>query len=417
MDAMTKTNLTQLDTRRGFYAALLSLLVIAVSDFRLIGVYMLFAISIGFMLLQFSSIKIPGSSFSVVAFASSYFLCSIPHDSLMTAAKILVCPLLWIMGYNLPHSRNMQSILRVISVLAFGMAVHGLANYIYNLSIGVVFSTGVTYDFWSKAQSGATGQALNFTLFLSLLPWLVMMQPGKWKRMFFALMFLCATMYGIQLGSRTYVIMCGLVGIVTLVSLIQKKQRKAVLVILFALLALGAVFGVMYLRNVGGLRDLFESSYLAYRMERNTDLFASMLNNDRIRLKKVYLQNLFNYPWGGNHLLKIYENYAHELWLDIFDDAGLLPLVAVAFYSLTALRRLNKVRKHVCLTVEERVTILCYTVVIFAQFFVEPIWQGVPILLCCFVLIDGMIAKFLVSQHMDGYAIEKRMPKGNREKA
>lgn len=38
---------------------------------------------------------------------------------------------------------------------------------------------------------------------------------------------------------------------------------------------------------------------------------------------------MFDYPWGGRKVLSKVGFYAHELWLDVFDSAGIIPFVLI----------------------------------------------------------------------------------------
>ena len=72
-------------------------------------------------------------------------------------------------------------------------------------------------------------------------------------------------------------------------------------------------------------------------------------------------------------------------------------MMAVLVYSIAAFSRIYKAQKDRRVSAEERTSLTCFGLTILAQFFVEPIWQGSPLLFCAFVMVDGMIAKFLVS--------------------
>ena len=155
---------------------------------------------------------------------------------------------------------------------------------------------------------------------------------------------------------------------------------------------------ISYGKNYFGLRTLIENSYLSYRMDWDRQSFFALFQNERFQLKLTYLKNLLEYPWGGRKMSSFAGNYAHDLWLDIFNEVGIIPMIGITLYTVLALLRLSKVRKDRRLSSKERIAITCYSLIIYAQFFVEPIWQGAPLLLCSFMIIDGMLAKFLVTR-------------------
>lgn len=395
-------NTIQLNKNNSFFILFFGALLVAVSDFMQLGMYMLLGLSVGYLALGYRTVKIPQAVILIALFAWTYFLFCLPHTPMQTAFKVFVCPLLWLVGYNLPHNRNVQSILKVASLLAFGMAIHGIANYAYNLYTGVAFSKGVTYDIWSRSVSAVTGQMMNFALFISLLPWLILIQPNKWIRLIYFLVFVSATTYAILLGSRTYVVLCMLVAVIAVVAVLleknqdRKEKRRKLVWLIF-----GISLVLLYFVKSSSFSAVYEESYMASRIGRNANLFRNIMDENRFMYKKLYLQSLFVFPWGGKYIGEIVGNYAHDLWLDIFNEAGVVAFVAIIGYTLTALKRLLNVRKRPEVSANEKIAILTYTIIIFAEFFVEPIWQGGPLLLCCFVLIDGMIAKFLALKNLE----------------
>lgn len=377
-------------------AGFLLSLAVAVSDFKLLGIYMLVAISALFLVVKYYTAKVPVSVCWVLLFSCLYFLFVLPYYGPISSVKIFACPLVWLVGYNMTEAKKMGAILRVMLVLAFGMAAHGLLNYVYNTLIGTDLSTGRSVDIWSGEISAATGQAVNYALFSSMSFWLIFIQKKWWLRLLSGGMLLCAVMHTIQMGSRTSLILV-LISMFTgfFFYSVAKGRKKQIVLILTAILGIAAGCAVMYRMNLFGLRDYVEGSYLFYRIGYHGGSFFQLTENSRFYFKLKYLENLKAYPWGGQHLVnKVVGSYAHDLWLDIFGDAGLLTLAAVLVYTTTAFTRLSRVRKSSRVTGTERVALLTYTVAIFAQFLVEPIWQLAPLLLCSFVLIDGMLARF-----------------------
>ena len=186
------------------------MLAVAVSNFRLAGIYMLLAISLLFGIVYYDRIKIPMTAVPLMLFACTYFLFAMPYAGIVSAAKIFVCPLVWLMGYNALEARKMNTIFRVAMVLALGMVFHGLLNYLHNVISGTSFNTGRTYDIWSGTISAATAQAINFTLFLSILPWLLLVGDGHKTKYTSLLLLGAAILYGIQIGSRTFLVLCGI---------------------------------------------------------------------------------------------------------------------------------------------------------------------------------------------------------------
>lgn len=376
----------------------LLLLAVAVSNFRLYGSQLLMMACGLFLIVKYYAVKVPAAFFPIMVFSCIYLLTCLHHKGLVGAMKIFVCPLLWLVGYNMPEARKLSSVFKVASILAFGMAFHGLLNYLYNSASGVDMTTGVTMDVWSGQNSSATCQATNFTLFLSILFWLLCVQKKGWLKMLSAFFFVCSMLYAIQLGSRSYLIL-GVPSVVCSLHFRIRSRTKNLLSFLLILLLSCGLFAFCYRKDLWGLRSYIENSYLVYRMELDRESFFSLQNNSRFYFKAKYLENMFAVPWGGGHLReRIVGSHAHDLWLDMMDDTGIPGLLALLVYSIGALSRILRVRKDRILGGGEKAALLGYAITMHAQFFVEPIWQGAPILFCCFVMIDGMLAGWLTER-------------------
>lgn len=360
------------------------------------GSYILLGTGAAFFLAHYYRIKVPASVFSMLVFACVYCGFTIGSMGIVSSVQMLLCPVLWLLGYNLPEARRKNGVFLIMAVLAMGMASHGLLNYAYNTIKGVNMYGGTKLDIWTGAGQAATGQAANFSMFLGMLFWFLFVQEKRWLRRLTVVLFLLAFLYAVMLGSRTFMVLCAItLTAVSVAYFSQRGHRKQGLKLLVAVLLGIAVFAVFYSNNVLGLRDYIENSYL-FRRIRIGENFEAMVTDGRFRLKRMYLQNLFRHPWGGGYIrANIAGKFAHDLWLDIFDEAGIFSLITLLMYTGASIYRLFAVGRAAGLSRSERTAIFCYGITMFAQFAAEPIWQGMPMLFYAFVLTDGMMAKLL----------------------
>ena len=380
---------------------LLLMLAVAMSNFMGFGSYLLLAIGLLFLLFHYDSAKVSASVLPLLLFSCIYFLFTLYYQGLLGAAQIFVCPLLWIVGYNLPEAKRFYTIFAVIAVMAVGMCFHGLANYVYNIVQGVSMFSATKVDVWTGEGAAATGQAAHFTMFLGCLFWLVIVQKRKWIRVTSIGVFLCALLYAIQLGSRSFIVLCLLTAFTGIgVYIMRKGKSKQKIRLLLALCFLVAIIAVVYITDMWGLRTYIEGGYMVRRAAKGQSL-GKIFTDTRITLKIEYFKRLFVYPWGGgkvsSEIVGSYEytgGYAHDLWLDMFDEAGILALVALVIYTIASIYRIVAVRNDSRVLPDEKIALVCYAITVFAQFCVEPIWQGSPMLFLSFVLIDGMMAKY-----------------------
>jgi len=120
-----------------------------------------------------------------------------------------------------------------------------------------------------------------------------------------------------------------------------------------------------------------------------------MLAEDtRLYLKYRYILNIFRYPFGGGALYSHVGGYAHELYLDVYSDVGIVGyLLIVVFVVGTTINVWRVINKNSRFDNELKLLVLCTYTAIFAEFFIEPIVQGVPWLLCSFCIISGLISR------------------------
>ena len=373
----------------------LLMLAMAFSNFMARGSYLLLAVGALFFVVHYFRIKIPVSSVPLLLFACIYFAFTFHSKGPVDAVQIFVCPLLWLVGYNLPEARQKDTIFVVMAVLSLGMAAHGWLNYAYNVVQKTDMYGSVKLDIWTGEGQAATGQAAHFSFFLACLYWMLFAQKKRRLRLLIAVGFFAALMYAVRLGSRTFLVLSAMVFAVGIgASMLQRGQKRRAVYLLLGLLTALIVFVIAYSRDLWGVRTFVEGSYFFRRTEREGGFF-DLSTSERWKFKRIYLENLLTIPWGGGHLMKLAGGYAHDLWLDMFDEAGILALMAILWYTVAAGLRILAVRRRGGLTVQERNALLCYGIVIYAQFFAEPIWEGSPMLFYAFVLADGMFAKYL----------------------
>lgn len=357
------------------------------------GSYILLGLSAVFFVWNYYKIKIPVSVFPIAIFACLYFLFRLNSDEINSIFKIFLCPLLWIVGYNIEKLPRIRVVLKIAAILALGMAIHGVLNYYYNTVMGVTMSISLKKDVWTGEGLAATGQAALFTPFLSLFIWLVFAKQERWVKIGTIILFLCALMYAIQLGSRTFLLLT-LLSIVLGVLCYAQKRGKG-MQILLAFLVFAVVFAILYSTDTFGLRTYIRGSYLIRRMAVEKGFYA-LAENGRFYYKKEYLKNALLYPWGGSHLLEdVVGAYAHDLWLDMMDEAGIITALAILNYTIIACFRILILCGKKRIPQDEKIALYSYAVIIYAQFFAEPIWQGSPMLLLFFIFVDGMLSKFV----------------------
>lgn len=261
-------------------------------------------------------------------------------------------------------------------------------------------SLGRTYDFFSGSLSAATGQATYFTMLVAISFWMIFLQRNLWARLLGALLYITALLYDVQLGGRTFLVLSvlalpiGLLLYCFFVARGSQADRKKVFRTLLLVICIVSLAIIAFNSNFLGIKDIYEDSYLYKRLEiyNATDLDS----DSRFFRKAQYFKLVPEYLFGGNHI-SVDEDlgYAHELWLDIYDDAGMITYILIVLYTGASLIRFIKAAKMKKTELLHKVCLLSFCSIMMLQFFVEPILQGAPMLLYSYIVVDGMLASYL----------------------
>lgn len=383
-------------TETGYPLLFIILVVCAVANVFLVGIYILTFVSIFYFLLR-NKIIIQNKTVVLFLFAifyTTFFLVS--NGFSLEPFKTFTFLLLWLVVYNLSKDKSIKQIFIFILLLGYGMAIHGILNFVYNTINGTEMIEGRSYDFWSKTYSSATGQAINFTLFISISFWAIFLQKNSVLKFLSVMVFIVSLVYDVQLGGRTFLILCGgsvVLGLLIyiIVNSIDGAEIKKIIFLVISVLVLFLLFIVAFKQNWFGIKTLYENSYLAKRL--NNTNSTSFRNDGRIEKKLYYLQHFFDNPWGGKFMEEVVGS-SHELWLDVYDTAGILPYVLIIIFTFQSIKTVWRIVRERKIESSYRVGLAVYIFVILAQFFVEPILTGSPLLFCSYLMIDAALTRF-----------------------
>lgn len=304
-------------------------------------------------------------------------------------------PIAYIIGLNRAEPSR-ESARKLLLLLAVFTAVHGFLNLSFGIfSARELDAKRLTLDIWTGQVMATTGQMTNYTLLASLAGFLLLCK-SKGRLL---LLILCglAAFHTIFVGGRTILVLFGLsiaIGLIVfyLFSAPQRRRRAIPWLILSLLLTLAAVSA--YESDLFGIQSFFESSGLYERFfsDYAQDHNVGFWDTRRWELKGMYLKLALDYPFGGGKIVRVVGNYAHDLWFDILDNAGIIPFLLILLYTLRMLFRLLKYIWSPHTEHADKILFASYAVCIFAQFFVEPILQGSPIFLAATCMIDGMLS-------------------------
>ena len=387
--------------------------LLASLNFANLGIYIFALCSMFYIVFEYKCLRVSIGGIILLLFVVAYsFFYYVQNGMSMYILKIFCFFLIWLFSFSVSRGKSLSNLFVLISILAFGMALHGVLNFIYNARAGMVMDVKRSVDYFTREVSSATGQAVNFTFLVGYSFWGIFIQKRVWLKILTLATYLVSLAYDIAIGGRTFLVLSALMivsGIIfVLFSDRSPKRFQHFLLILLSLVFLILLIVIIYNNNIFGVRNWVNSSYLNRRITQQNALDIS--NDGRVTKKLAYWQMLFQYPFGGN-VISNFEGigYAHELWLDTFDDAGIVPFVLIIAYTFCALVSVFKVLLCRHIWYGYKVGLICFYIVVYSQFFVEPILQVAPIFFVSFIIVDAAVTRYSLDGPMD---IDSDMPTG-----
>ena len=391
----------KIDSGKETYSfSFLLVLLLAAANLANVGIYVLALASVFLVLYRYKTVPICTGSVLLLLFVVSYATVYMAHYGIsLYILKVLCLFLIWSMSFSASRGKGLNDIFRLVAVLAFGMAFHGILNFIYNLAIGTSMNVQESSDVFTHEVSAATGQAINFSLLVGYGFWGIFIQKKTWLKVLSLGAYLTALIYDIALGGRTFIILSAVALICGIIYMFatdrSPKRYRHAFMLLSAVALLALCIAILYRKNVFGIQSWVESSYLNRRIARHNAL--NVFSDGRVYKKSEYWKSLFAYLFGGNVVSRRNNvGYAHELWLDIFDDAGIIPFVLVIAYTVSALSTLCKILRERRIWYGYKVGLTCLYIVLYSQFFIEPILQVAPIFFASFLIVDAAVTRYSI---------------------
>ena len=350
--------------------------------------------------------------FVLLLFSVAFFVFS-AQNGVRTGLPAVGCPMAYYIGLRLQNNKletlRAEKQLRVVTLLLVaGMTCHAVVNFIYELiRFGGINSGGIHYDFFSLgAQTSATGAATYLTLFAGVVFYLIIESNSLKKWIAGILLLVVAVAYDMILGGRTFFALIGISFFLSMVVFIWGQKNDAKKLRAFGktfliLLALVIVAMAVYFRYQDRIIKLFESTYLFHRISyasqsQSQDLLSFFKSSNRGNIRNRYIALMFDYPWGGRKILNAVGMYAHELWLDVFDSAGIIPFILIWIVTLQITCSNFKYILKKDVLIKNRVLIAGITASVTTQFFFEPVLTGCRALLFSYFLICGLVKSQLL---------------------
>ena len=365
--------------------------------------YCIYIAALLFVMVPGRKLHFDKSFLMLLIFATSLLIFDSSYQTMVTSMiKPFTYPLCYIMGLSLfpkeesnldlSHSEKQTSV--VIYVASGGVMLHFVLNMLTNRGA----NTRNVIDFWTKDEMSATGQATLACLMIAVAAAFLFSKSGKLKKTIAIASLAIILAYNLILAGRTIFLLILIVFAVALLYVIYENKRvKAngkTVKLIFAITSVLMLLILLYSSNAFGIRDTLESSNFYNRFfDKNST--QAIDDDSRLENKIYYIEHFFDRMLGGGHIRREFGHSAHDLYLDVYDEAGIFALISIVFYILYSIGRAIKCIRSNNISFETRLLILCIYLIVNIQFWLEPITRGIPWLLATYCLIDGAVNSLL----------------------
>ncbi len=245
---------------------------------------------------------------------------------------------------------------------------------------------------WGGIPPAATVMATYF-LFNMCIPAILISrfkETGLLVKIFLFVVFLLSVYCVLRLGSRTQLAI-GLFTLIASLLYIVTKQSAKKNILIFILIFVGVNFGLSRF-DLNSKSDLMTS--FSSRMESKSH--GAGTAGGRSQRWEKSLVNLWEEPLGWD-----YQEFghSHNLWLDVARVSGILPFLLLVAFSIRSFINTRKVIIKNPGNIALNNLIIAFSLAIFLQFFVEPIFEGVFHLFVFYCLFQGIINGYLQNLH------------------
>ena len=330
-----------------------------------------------------------------ILFAITFMLFGI-IGGVRTAYIGLLVPIGYCIGTSFKYHRS-EDFDNIILLMAFSMDAHLILNLVYEMfRFGLSFRlTAIHYDVWSGMYISSTGAMINATPFLGCVYYLIF-KSNRRNRIIGINLLVINTLYDLIMGGRSFmlILFVGItIGFIT--DTIRSNGLGAAIrkvTITGSILFIVVFTGYIILRDNYSFQSFFRDTYF-YKRFFMENAYENIMTTGRTNIRDIYLSNMWNYPIGGRKIWGVANQYAHELYLDIYDIGGFVPYFCIIIFVSQTIINCFRFLKNQVIDDRTRVLVICFFACINLHFFIEPVLSGAPTLLVIYCIVAGYISK------------------------
>lgn len=359
-------------------------------------IYLYYIIAIFRMIIYNQKVCIDKNSFLLMLFSVSYSIFSADKFSLL----ILIAPSVSYIACMNFKNIDFQKLKIIVYSIIFGL----LTNVFLNLLINIGYNGRNLLDFWTHVKYSATLQGLNVVMIYSLIVYFFIYKREKLK--YISIILMICFIYSLKLGTRTSFLILFIILIIELLIIICYDKDKIVNFKSIIINVLKKSKKVIFSFLIIVVTILLLNPFNIRERIMNINIFSRFLDNetyksDSYRLNAYYegISQLFKYPFGGNKYILTNTKYVHNLFLDISNNAGIIPFFSLLLYFLINLYKFIKVLLNKKIKCIEKCFYSSIFLSLFINFNTEPILVGAPKFLIFFIIICTVFNVYFDSKY------------------
>lgn len=287
-----------------------------------------------------------------------------------------------------PQNNNTKIIAHMLVILGISYSTTGILSVGINLLEGGFVQMGRNIaDFWSGNERSATALGAYFVFNMSI-PGLLIVAKRKISlsgKIVLIGIFIVSLLCVFRLGSRTQILLAFigiLIGIVYRIKNQNIISNFKFILVLILILALGINYISIDL-------DAEYLSSLGHRLQESKNAASA---GGRTELWSKSLTNLVEKPLGWS--LDEF-GYSHNMWFDAARNGTIISFFLLWVFTVISFNNILRFLKTNPLATYLNSIILVFNIMIFLQFFVEPVLESLYILFAFYCFLQGLINKYV----------------------
>ena len=323
---------------------------------------------------------------------SIFYMFYVVDTGIITMVKQFAYPLCFAIGFNLfncPSDPEGRALFEkragwTMTVIALGAFAHFLLNMLTNIGA----DDRNTIDIWSGEPMAATGQTALAIMAVAVFIAILFTKTKLIAKLLSLAGLLLVMGYNLVLAGRTLLVMIAILLVVAYLYAEKNKRLSSRLRVLLLIVICISILLFVYHYNIFGLQTVIRESNLFKRFENE-----NVTESSRFDRKIKYIHLLSTYPFGGDKIRDEVGGYAHDLFLDSYNDIGVLGFLTVCMIVGMSLYRTFFVLKSRKSSKQFKIMILLLSLAMYLEFVIEPIFSGMPWFFCSFCILQGLLQR------------------------